>query len=154
MNCVICESYKGDNNYLFLYETKFWNIKLAKNQSLLGRCVVSLKRHAGDLAALTDKEMLDFKKVVAELETAIRKAFSPQNFNWSCLMNHAFREEPYNPHVHWWAVPRYDKTVIFEDQKFEDKLFGNPYDHCDIKEFSLKIRKKIAEEIKKNLPKS
>jgi ribonuclease HI len=44
-------------------------------------------------------------------------------------MNHAYRNDPPNPHVHWWGVPRYNHAVVIDEWVFEDPQFGNPYDH-------------------------
>lgn len=151
MNCFLCLDPKEDSKYLLFWQTNYWDIKLAPNQTLLGRCVVSTKRHIGNLAELTDEEFQEFKGIIKDLETALRKAFDPQVFNWSCYMNNAFQEKPYNPHVHWWMVPRYDHKVEFASLEFTDPHFGNPYDHGRYKEFPINVRNKIIERIKRNL---
>ena len=111
MVCPVC-SWSWDNvEYLFLWETKTWRVCLAPNQSLVGRCVIHLKRHTGDLADLTKDEVLEFLDVVKALEEALRSTFGATMFNWSCYINFAYRENHPNPHVHWWAVPRYKHPV-------------------------------------------
>ena len=50
MICPICAWSADNTEYRFLYETEFWRVVLAPNQALVGRCVLHLKRHAGDLA--------------------------------------------------------------------------------------------------------
>ena len=151
MSCPIC-SWSPDNpDYLLLNETRYWRICLAPNQSLLGTCVIHLKRHTGDLANLTDEELLEFLQVVRNVEASITSAFGATMFNWSCYMNHAYRESPPDPHIHWWAVPRYSHTVGFHDLHFEDPHFGNPYDHYRVMDIPKKIRLEIATYIKTNL---
>jgi len=151
MSCPIC-SWSPDNpDYLLLNETQYWRICLAPNQSLLGTCVISLKRHTGDLANLTDEEFLEFLQVVRNVEASITSAFGATMFNWSCYMNHAYRENPPNPHIHWWAVPRYNHTVEFQGLHFEDPHFGNPYDHYRVLDIPKEIRLEIATAIKTNL---
>lgn len=44
MTCPICTWSPDNQDYRFLYETKFWRVVLAPNQCLVGRCVVHLKR--------------------------------------------------------------------------------------------------------------
>lgn len=150
MNCLVC-SWSPDNaEYLFIRETHYWRVCLAPNQSLLGRCVIHLKRHAGDLADLTEDELLDFLNVVKRVEVAIRSAFNATMFNWSCYMNHAYRENSPNPHVHWWAVPRYEYAVRFGERVFEDPHFSNPYDHRRWLDLPKYVRDDIAEKIKEN----
>ncbi len=129
MDCPICSWSQDDPQYLCVYEVAHWRVCLAPNQTLLGRCVVSLKRHAGDLAEMSADEMVELLSVIVRLEAALRSAFGATMFNWSCYMNLAYREQAPNPHVHWWAVPRYSHPVPFEGLVFDDPDFGNPYDH-------------------------
>ena len=151
MTCPIC-SWSYDNvDYLFLYETPCWRICLAPNQSLVGRCVIHLKRHTADLASLTKEEMSEFLDVIKGLESALRSAFGATMFNWSCYMNHAYQDIPPDPHVHWWAVPRFNHPVQIGDRIFEDPHFGNPYDHNRWLEVPIAERMQIAERIQKAL---
>jgi diadenosine tetraphosphate (Ap4A) HIT family hydrolase len=151
MNCPIC-SWSPDNaEYLLLLETRYWRICLAPNQSLLGTCVIPLKRHAGDLANLTADELFEFLDVVRKVEASTKLAFGTTMFNWSCYMNHSYRESPANPHIHWWAVPRYDHAVDFGDTRFEDPHFGNPYDHYRVLNAPKDLRLEIAEKMKSHL---
>ena len=150
MNCPICSWSPHNEDYLFINETRYWRICLAPNQSLLGRCVIHLKRHAGDLDNLTNAEWNDFLTVVKRIEKALRSAFSATMFNWSCYMNHAYREGPPDPHVHWWAVPRYARAVRFGEKMFEDPHFGNPYDHGRKLDLPKNLRDEITEKIRKN----
>ncbi len=151
MKCPICSWSPDNQDYLLLLETQSWRICLALNQSLLGRCVIHLKRHTGDLADLTVQELLDFLDVVKKVEAALKRAFGSTMFNWSCYMNHSYRESPPDPHIHWWAVPRYDHTVNFCDTLFADPHFGNPYDHYRVTNAPKELRLGIAEEIKSQL---
>jgi diadenosine tetraphosphate (Ap4A) HIT family hydrolase len=107
-----------------------------------------LKRHAGDLADLTEDEWRDFLKVIMRVEATITSAFNATMFNWSCYMNHSYRENPPNPHIHWWAVPRYEHPVRFGRRVFEDPHFGNPYDHDRWLDLPKDVRDEIAEKIK------
>jgi diadenosine tetraphosphate (Ap4A) HIT family hydrolase len=151
MNCPICLWTPDDSDYLLLFETQYWCICLAPNQSLLGRCVIHLKRHTGDLADLTEDELLEFLSVVKKVEASTKLAFGTTMFNWSCYMNLSYRESPPNPHVHWWVIPRYDHAVNFGDTLFEDPHFGNPYDHYRVINAPKELRLKIVEEIKSHL---
>ncbi len=129
MACPICAWPKGGDDYPLLLETTLWRVVLAPNQALLGRCVLQLKRHLGDLADLTQAELAEWLDLVVRLERALQEAFGATMFNWSCYMNHSYREVPYEPHIHWWAVPRYEQDVSFAEQRFTDPTFGEPYPH-------------------------
>ena len=126
MECELCSSLK-ENKFL-VYETKHWKVFLhTKDQRCLGRCVVTLRRHAGDIAELNKEELLDFAQLARDLESASKKAFRATMFNWTCLMNNAYQKKPYNPHVHWHFRSRYDHEVKFGGLTFKDELFGHHY---------------------------
>lgn len=129
MACPICAWSPIEQDYLFLFETQLWRVVLAPNQSLLGRCIVQLKRHEDDLAKQTEAELEEWLNIVKVLEPALQSAFGATMFNWSCYMNHSYRTKPYEPHIHWWAVPRYQQPVFFGGQRFTDPTFGEPYEH-------------------------
>ena len=151
MDCPICSWSPKDSDYLFLYETGFWCTVLAPNQSLVGRCVIHLKRHVGDLSDLTPEEMLDFLELIRKHERSMKLAFDATMFNWTCYMNLSYRTAPPNPHIHWWAVPRFDHSVKIGEWEFLDPNFGNPYPHERWREVPLEIRKIIARNIQEAL---
>ena len=144
MTCPICAWSPDNLEYRFIYETKHWRVVLAPNQCLVGRCAVHLKRHSGDLADLTQDELMEWLTVVQTLEAALQSAFGATMFNWSCYMNHAYRENSPNPHI---QVPRYKHSVAIADWTFEDPDFGNPYNHDRWLSAPKKIQRQIAEQI-------
>lgn len=148
MTCPICAWSEESRQYPLVFESTHWRVTLAPNQSLVGRCVVHLKRHAGNLASLTEDEVVDWLSVVRITEEALRSGFGASSLNWSCLMNHAYRESPTNPHVHWWAVPRYRHPVVVNGVTFEDPHFGSPYDHHRWQEVSKDVHEAIANTIR------
>lgn len=129
MACPICAWPSSSDDYPLILETPHWRVVLAPNQSLLGRSVVQLRRHEGDLANQTADELGEWLEIVGRFEQALRAAFGATMFNWSCYMNHSYRAEPYEPHIHWWAVPRYALEVSFAGQTFRDPTFSDPYPH-------------------------
>jgi diadenosine tetraphosphate (Ap4A) HIT family hydrolase len=149
--CPICAWTPDNPDHLFLFETGLWRIVLAPNQALLGRCIVHLKRHSGDLADLTSDELLEWLTVVRTLEHALRAAFGATMFNWSCYMNLSYRDEHPNPHIHWWAVPRYAHSVTFNEFTFDDPHFGSPYDHARRLELPPATHHQIAAQIQQAL---
>ena len=151
MTCAICAWSPDQADYPLVYETALWRAVLAPNQCLLGRCVVHLKQHRGDLAELTSAELLDWLRLVSVLETALRSAFDATLFNWSCYLNHAYRVAPPNPHVHWWAVPRYNHPVSLGGWTFTDPDFGSPYSHARWLEVPAGLRQAIVARIQASL---
>ena len=136
----------------FIYETEYWRIILADDQTNLGRCVIVLKRACPNLSSLTNEEWLDFTSaVVQKLETIFKREFGAVMFNWTCLMNDAYKKKPYNPQVHWHFRPRYDKKVKIGKEVFTDDFFGNHYERGSDRRVSAEIRGEIIKRIKKFL---
>lgn len=106
-------------------ETQYWKIVLIPNQLYLGRSVLVLKRPCGDLADLSQTEVLDFFELVKKLQNALKLAFGATMFNWECLMNNAYLSNPAKPQVHWHFRARYKNTVEFGGQEFSDPNFGH-----------------------------
>ena len=133
-------------------ETKYWVILLAPDQKNLGTCVVALKRDEGDLAGLKDEEWQEFSEIVKNLESAIGSAFNSTMFNWGCLMNSSYLNDPPNPHVHWHVIPRYREKVKFRGLIFEDPCFGSSTMKAKggIREIAKDVRVEIIKEIKDN----
>ncbi len=136
-----------------LFETKYWNVVLLEEQRYLGRSVVELKRECGDLADLTEEEILDFFQIIAKMQDLLRKTFDATMFNWACLMNNAYQEVTPKPQIHWHFIPRYNHEVTFVSETFKDINFG----HHHLKNgegdriVSPELRTKIAEELRNNL---
>ena len=149
MACDICGFVKTNKNPVF--ETSFWKVFLADDQAYLGRCYVTLKRHAGDLSKLTQDEWDDLLEVIIKLESSVKKAFGATLFNWTCLMNLAYQNNPPNPHIHWHFRPRYSHPVRFAKLTFEDPEFGQHYsrEHERSLIVSKNLQQKIIKEIQK-----
>lgn len=103
------------------------------------------------MSGLTDEEWLDFAKVVKNLEAACRKAFGATMFNWSCLMNNAYRENPPKPQVHWHFRPRYRTPITLGGETFTDTDFGSHYARGTERKVSPALAAQIAATIRENL---
>ena len=146
MDCEIC-SIKDE----VILESEYFKVILSYDQTYLGRCVIELKRHCGSLSKVTKEEWLDFTEVVKKLESALTKAFGATMFNWTCLMNNAYKNNPPNPHVHWHFRPRYNHEIKFAGLTFEDTEFGKHYSQKTKREVSEEVKKQIIKRIKENL---
>lgn len=136
-------------------ESEYWKVLLAYDQTYLGRCILVLKRPCGDLSEITQAELLDFHKIVQQLQRAAKHAFGATMFNWACLMNNAFQEESPKPQIHWHFRPRYKKEVVFAGEKFIDPNFGYHYTPDSLttnpRLVEKKLRNTIIAEFKKFL---
>lgn len=131
--------------------TKCWEVHLIENQAYLGRCIVVLKRNCGDLADLKKEEITELFEIIKKLEKAIKKAFKAEMFNWTCLMNDAYKQTPPNPQVHLHLMPRYRNDINFEGKVFKDQEFAHHYNKERKEIVSEMLLNKIAEKIKQNL---
>ncbi len=107
-----------------LFETAFWNVVLSEDQAYLGRSIIYLKRHTSMLSELTPQEWIDLGVVAKRLEQALTKEFGAIMFNWTCMMNDAYKEGT-TAHVHWHCRARYSSKKVFESVEFSDPEFGN-----------------------------
>lgn len=111
---------------------------MGNNHAYFGRAYMTLRSHKPSLGSLSTEEWQDFEQTVQRLEKAYKEVYGAEPLNWGCYMNHAFRSEPFNPHVHWHIYPRYKNAPVFEGIEYEDQLFGNFYDN--------KLEKNVDEE--------
>lgn len=123
-----------------IFESKYWKIELSGDQLYLGRAYVTCKTKRGSLSELTDEGFSDLHTVIKKYENLLKKTFDATLFNWTCLMNHAYREKPYTPQVHFHVRPRYEKEVSVGNDIFSDPNFG---DHYHLQNF---VSKRVSEE--------
>lgn len=100
-----------------LKEYKHWVLETSYHQHTLGCYVVFFKRkNVEKLSALKDKEFLELKTVLKEIEKALlkNKTFKPDRFNYLQLGNGL-----HQLHVH--GVPRY-----LSDRKFLGRTWKDP----------------------------
>jgi len=126
MGCEFCDFTDKDVEDL-LFETKHWKIFLSKEQAYLGRSVVVLNRHCSHLSLLTKVEWEELQKIIKKIETNYKKYLGATHFNWTCLMNDAYKNENPEPHVHLHVRPRYAFPPKIEDNEYPDPNFGHHY---------------------------
>jgi diadenosine tetraphosphate (Ap4A) HIT family hydrolase len=125
-DCPICAIVKTKRANLFT--TEYWAVSLSPDQGYLGRTYVTLREHKGSLRELSSNEWEDYTEIVRSLENACLEGLGATLCNWTCLMNNAYQQKPYKPHVHWHLRPRYEKAVTINETTFEDPSFGYHYD--------------------------
>jgi len=150
--CDACDFLSNPTSETQILDTQYWSVGIdGKNHAYLGRAYVTLKEHKPSLSNLSQNEWDDFQDIVSKLEKAYKKAFGAEPLNWGCFMNHAFRTEPFNPHVHWHIYPRYKTDYVIDDITFDDPLFGNFYDHTSERLVDEETVRKIASELRRQL---
>lgn len=126
--CPFCYMSAKDRRFLLL-EQGNWQVFLADKQDYIGRCIVVHKQHLDYLGDASAQDFMDLMMVVRLLEKAAESVFDATNFNWSCLMNDAFKQEFYHPHLHLHFRPRYEDPVRIGDSLYTDDEFSHHYDN-------------------------
>ena len=139
--CDACEFLKSPKNQIIVTEN--WSVGIGNDQPYLGRAYATLKKHTGKISELTTDEWLDFQEIMGKLEIAYKNAFGADVINIECNMNHAFKSEPYNPHIHWHIYPRYKTAPEVGGIKFNDSLFGSHIDENKINIVSDEVVEQI-----------
>lgn len=105
-----------------LYKSKNWDVVFGDwCQEHIGYCIISSNKET--LSDLTSEEWEELGKLEKELERVCKKVFNSTMFNFSCLMNNAYRDNE-KPHVHFHFMPRYNKAVELFGKRYVDKHFG------------------------------
>lgn len=109
---------------------------------------MDLKRECESLSALTEEEMLDFLNIVKKTESIFKLNYKADMFNWTCLMNDAYKKYPPKPQVHWHCRPRYSTPAVFEGREFADPNFAHHYDRTLRRELDEIIKQKFLSELR------
>ena len=105
-----------------LYKGKYFEIVFEEwCQEFVGQCIIS--GHRKCLSEMSTDEWIELGKLEKELERVCKKVFGATMFNFSCLMNNAYRDNE-EPHVHFHFIPRYNKKIVLFNKKYVDKHFG------------------------------
>lgn len=110
----------------YFLTTQYWKVVLADDQMYLGRVVIKTIEPKESLPELTEEEQKDFFSLIKKLESFYKKTLGATMFNYSCLMNNAYRDEE-TPHVHFHMRPRYKDSVTILGKTFSDPNFGEHY---------------------------
>jgi diadenosine tetraphosphate (Ap4A) HIT family hydrolase len=101
-------------------EGPLWRVALNRNQDLLGKVVLVLRREADDLLDVTGEEWVSFTDELRRVRAAVDTLFRPDAWNHAFLMNA-------DPKVHCHVVPRYADERRWGGQAFTDRHFGQVF---------------------------
>ena len=101
-----------------LRESPLWRTALNRNQNLLGKTIIVLRRHEEDVAALREAEWTELRGELTWVTSRLRQAFAPDHFNYAFLQNQ-------DRHVHLHVIPRYASprkvgVAVFDDAAYPD----------------------------------
>ena len=150
--CDACDFLESPDQKHQILITDNWSVGIYNDQPYLGRAYATLKTHKGKISELSGEEWQELQNVVSKLEVAYRNAFGAVVLNLECNMNHAFKTEPFNPHVHWHIYPRYKVALEVAGIVFDDQLFGSHIDENKTKMVSDEVLDEIATKIRAHIP--
>ena len=101
-------------------ESPNWAIMLNKEQDLIGRVYLLLKREETDVTALTSAEVTELWSVARQVKKVLDLTLAPDHYNYAFLMN-------VDPNVHFHIIPRYKTKREFAGGTFIDPNFGKHY---------------------------
>ncbi|GAB4462741.1 MAG: HIT family protein [Armatimonadaceae bacterium] len=101
-------------------EGNYWALVLNKDQSLLGRSFLLLKRPETDPLALTEDESRELWLFSRKVREVLDRAWEPDHFNYAFLMN-------IDKQVHFHIIPRYQRKREFAGGTYVDPEFGGHY---------------------------
>jgi diadenosine tetraphosphate (Ap4A) HIT family hydrolase len=104
-----------------LNECEWWRVVLNREQSLLGKSMIVLPRHAELLSELEPNEWASLQMVAVQTTNAIRNAFAVDHFNYAFLQN-------VDRHIHLHVIPRYGSVWEFAGLTFHDDRYGDHYE--------------------------
>jgi len=110
----------------YFFETSHWKILLCEDQRYVGYMIIKTKVGRQTLPELTSEEQSDFFALIGNLEAFFKEEIGATMFNYSCLMNFAYRDNQ-TPHVHFHFRPRYRNPITLAGHTFTDPNFGSHY---------------------------
>lgn len=144
--CKMCNFIKNEDYfYRRLKDYKYWALYLSDSHQCLGWSGLMLKRHIEQFEDLTNNELIELRKAVAEWKSAMKKFSNPDWFNVMHLCNG-------RKHLHFQLVPRYEKKRVYLGRTFIDKDYGHMLVER-IKEEKQDFLIQLAKEIKKKIKK-
>ena len=112
------------NNDTCLYKSlNFTVVYVSWCQDFVGNCIVSSNRKRKSLSEFTSDEWVELGNIEKELERICKKLFNATMYNFTCLMNNAYKDGE-KPNVHFHFIPRYDGERMILNKKYVDKHFG------------------------------
>jgi diadenosine tetraphosphate (Ap4A) HIT family hydrolase len=117
VDCALCRS---ELETPVIRQTVHWRTAINRNQNLLGKTMIVLRRHEEAVTALSPQEWADLQDEVVWVTERLRGLFSPDHFNYAFLQNA-------DRHTHLHVVPRYEQPRRFAGLEFNDPDYPDHY---------------------------
>jgi diadenosine tetraphosphate (Ap4A) HIT family hydrolase len=99
-----------------------WTLAVNRNQDLLGKTILALRRRCTAVIQLESGEWSSLHQELQRLVPALERLFEPDQFNFAFLMN-------VDAQVHLHVIPRYASPRRWHDQEFSDVHWGSAFGH-------------------------
>jgi diadenosine tetraphosphate (Ap4A) HIT family hydrolase len=103
-------------------ERPSWTIAANRNQDLLGKTMLVLRRTCEAVVDINPDEWSLLRVEVQRLVAALERLFQPDQFNFAFLMN-------LDAQVHLHVIPRYASPRRWHDHEFTDANWGSAFGH-------------------------
>ena len=101
-------------------ERQLWTLAVNRNQHLLGRSMIVLRRDCTAVVDVEDHEWVNLKHELRRLVGAVTALFSPDQLNYAFLMN-------VDAQVHLHVIPWYASARRWRGLVFEDVHWGSAF---------------------------
>jgi diadenosine tetraphosphate (Ap4A) HIT family hydrolase len=116
-DCLLCE---GQLETPVVRASPLWFAFVNRNQDLLGKTIIALRRHEEEVAGISRAEWAELQQEIRWVTERLRQAFAPDHFNYAFLMNA-------DRHVHLHVIPRYVGTRTVAGFRFADPDYPASY---------------------------
>jgi diadenosine tetraphosphate (Ap4A) HIT family hydrolase len=106
-------------------EFRNWLVVVRQKQVTLGDCVFLVKRPVSSLAEMKADELSELADVAAWFETATKKLFAAERFNYIAAMMK-------DPYVHFHAFPRYSTPIVRYGIEWRDGAWPKVVEFLDV----------------------
>jgi diadenosine tetraphosphate (Ap4A) HIT family hydrolase len=125
-------------------ERPHWTLAVNRNQNLLGKCMLVLRRACTAVIELEPVEWTALHTELARLVPALDRLFGPDQLNLAFLMN-------LDAQVHLHVIPRYATEREWRSHRFTDPHWGSSFgpeqqvlDVADLRTLADEIRVALA----------
>ena len=103
-----------------IWESPSWVVALNRNQNLLGKTMIVLRRRLERVSELTPAEWADLQAQLVEVTRRLDDAFAPDHYNYAFLQN-------FDRQVHLHVIPRYAGPRELAGSRFDDPDYPDHY---------------------------
>ena len=114
--CSLCDTNLGP----VIAGSAYRQLVLNRNQNLLGKCFLALRRHLEVVPQLSPAEWTDLHVQLVQATKVLTLAFRPDHFNYAFLQNQ-------DRHIHLHIIPRYGELRVFAGVTFDDLDYPSHY---------------------------